>query len=110
MAFSLQSLDEELTNVAGAYGPPRGKTLLAFLDGAPCGAVAYRRLSDDVCEMKRMFVSGRVHGRGLGRMLCDAIVAQARTDGFVLMRLDTARAFTEAIGLYRSRGFKDCLA
>jgi GNAT superfamily N-acetyltransferase len=106
--FGHQSLDQELQALAKVYGPPRGRLLLAFRDGEPCGCVAYRRLSDTVCEMKRMFVPARFHGSGLGRRLCQAIIAEAAADGFSLMRLDTAAAFAEALGLYRSVGFEDC--
>jgi GNAT superfamily N-acetyltransferase len=107
-AFSHQSLDRELGALEAAYSPPRGKALLAFHDGAACGCVAYRRLSDTVCEMKRMFVPGRFHGRGVGRRLCEAAMSEAAADGFSVMKLDTAKAFAEAIGLYRSVGFTEC--
>lgn len=106
--FGYQALDRELEGLSSAYGPPRGKALLAVQEGQVWGAVAYRRLSGSVCEMKRMFVPARFHGKGLGRRLCQAIVDQARADGFSTMRLDTAKDFVEALGLYRSIGFADC--
>ena len=108
LAFDHQSLDRELETLDAAYSPPTGKALLAFHDGAVCGCVAYRRLSDSVCEMKRMFVPARAHGRGLGRRLCEAAMSEAAADGFTTMKLDTAKAFVEAIGLYRSVGFAEC--
>ena len=36
-----------------------------------------------------------------------AAIAQARTDGFEHMRLDTLRLFTESIALYRTLGFRE---
>jgi GNAT superfamily N-acetyltransferase len=108
MAFSYQSLDRELEMLSAAYGPPRGKTLLADVGGEIRGAVAYRDLGQGVCEMKRMFVPGRFHGQGLGRALCQALIAQAKADGFIQMRLDTGKLFAEAIGLYLSVGFERC--
>ena len=108
MAFSYQSLDSELERLPAAYGPPKGKTLLAEVGGEVRGAVAYRDLGQGVCEMKRMYVPGRFNGQGLGRALCQSLIAQAKTDGFSLMRLDTGNAFAEAIGLYKSVGFADC--
>ena len=108
LAFSHQSLDRELDSLETAYGPPNGKALLAFHDGAVCGCVAYRRLSDTVCEMKRMFVPARFHGLGVGRRLCKAAMSEAAADGFTSMKLDTVKAFSEAIGLYRSVGFAEC--
>ncbi|MBB4188309.1 GNAT family N-acetyltransferase [Sinorhizobium terangae] len=107
-AFGHQSLDAELMNLPAVYGPPNGKTLLATIGNQIHGACAYRRLSDGICEMKRLFVPARSQGHGIGRRLGDAIMAAASADGYMLMRLDTANRLTEAIALYKSLGFRDC--
>ena len=107
-AFSHQSLDSELEALSVCYGPPNGKTLLARRDGQICGCGAYRRLSDGICEMKRLYVPERFRGQGTGRRLCQAINASARDAGFRLMRLDTGNFLTEAIGMYQSIGFRVC--
>ncbi len=65
-AFSHQSLYTELQALPQSYGPPNGKTLLAVGDGQICGCCAYRKLSDDICEMKRLFVPERFQGKGTG--------------------------------------------
>jgi ribosomal protein S18 acetylase RimI-like enzyme len=106
--FSQQSLDSELADLSAYYVAPNGKALLAKENGQSCGAGAYRRLSDRICEMKRVFVPDRFRGRGTGRQLCEALIAAARLEGFELMRLDTASLLKEAIGLYRSMGFRGC--
>lgn len=108
LAFSYQALDRELESLACAYGSPNGRTLLAEGEGQIQGCVAYRRLSDGVCEMKRLFVRGQFHGEGLGRRLCAAIIEKARSDGFSIMRLDTGHLFHEAKALYRTSGFVEC--
>ena len=107
-AFSHQSLESELESLSASYGPPNGKTLLAQREGQICGGVAYRRLSDDICEMKRLFVPDRFRGQGTGRRLCEAIVESAKHAGFRLMRLDTGTLLAEAIGMYQSIGFRVC--
>lgn len=105
---SHQGLEEELKAVPTVYGPPEGKTLLAVHDGEVCGGVAYRDLHDGSCEMKRLFVPERSQGHGLGRLLCEALVAQAYEDGFRLLRLDTGYLNTEASRMYESMGFRSC--
>lgn len=110
MAFSHQSLDRELEALSTTYGPPNGRTLIA-LDGAEIvGGVAYRVLSPDMCEMKRMYVARAAGRKGIGRALCAALLDLAAANSFRRMVLDTTRDMTEAIGLYRSFGFADCEA
>ena len=65
-----------------------------------------RDLGDGICEMKRMFVYTRLHGRGIGRALADRVVAEAKAAGYGRMRLDTSIGQAEAIGLYKSAGFQ----
>lgn len=103
-----QRMPEELASLPEAYGPPNGKTVLAWHDGTATGCVSYRRLSDDVCEMKRLFVPERLQGRGTGRQLCERLMAEAQQDGFSVMVLDTGRLQDEATALYTSLGFEEC--
>ena len=106
--FGYQALDQELRELATAYGSPNGITLLVRTDDQICGGGAFRRLPDGTCEMKRLYVSERFKGRGIGRRLAEALVDAARADGFKLMRLDTGNLLTEAIAMYRKLGFRDC--
>ena len=108
LAFSHQSLDRELEDLAERYGSPAGRTFLARRDGEIAGGGAYRRRTDEFCEMKRLFVPDRFRGQGVGRKLCNALVASARDDGFKLMRLDTASQMSEALALYAAIGFRPC--
>jgi GNAT superfamily N-acetyltransferase len=103
-----QSLSSELENLSTIYGSPNGRAFVAVHESEVRGCGAYRRLADGTCEMKRVFVSGRFQGAGLGRRLCGALIASAREDGFRLMRLDTGNLMKEATTMYRSFGFKEC--
>lgn len=103
-----QSLSGELSSLSTVYGAPNGRAFLAVAGDEFRGCGAYRRLGDGACEMKRVFVPERFRVTGLGRALCDALIAAARRDGFRSMRLDTGRLLTEAIVMYRSLGFREC--
>jgi ribosomal protein S18 acetylase RimI-like enzyme len=107
--FSHQSLDRELEKLALSYGPPKGKSFLSFRDDTVTGGVAYRGLNDDICEMKRLYVRPQFHGARIASRLCNELIDDARRSGFSLMRLDTANRFHEAIALYRSIGFAECV-
>lgn len=106
MAFGHQGLDAELLHLTDIYGPPNGRMLVAEDALEILGGVALKRVDDETCEMKRLFVRSAANGRGLGRKLCLALMQAAVRDGYSRMRLDTTRDMVEAINLYKSFGFR----
>ena len=87
------------------YGRPYGRLLLAQWHGQILGMVAMRRIDDDVCEMKRMFVRSIFRGEGIGRKLLLRLIQEARAAGYVWLRLDTLPNMRPAIKMYRAFGF-----
>jgi len=104
--LSFQNFDNELANLPGEYSLPSGAILLAYYEGSAAGCVAMRRLAEDVCEMKRLYVRPAFRGKKIGKALSVAIIDEARKRGYSRMRLDTVPSMKEAIQLYRSLGFK----
>jgi GNAT superfamily N-acetyltransferase len=87
--------------------PPGGVFLLARVDGEPAGIGGVRFLDTEIAEVKSMFVSPAFRGLGLGRRILTELDRIATEHGCRAVRLDSSAYLTEAIGLYRSAGYRE---
>lgn len=110
LGFSLcfQNFDEELASLPGYYSPPRGRLLLVYYERELAGCVALHALGTGICEMKRLYLRPQFRGKGLGRVLAEHIIGEARQIGYQKMRLDTVEpVMKDAVALYRRLGFEE---
>jgi GNAT superfamily N-acetyltransferase len=110
LGFSLcfQNFDQELAGLPGDYAPPGGRLLLAEFDNQLAGCVALHKFDGDSCEMKRLYLRPKFRGKGLGRILAEAIIGEARQIGYLRMRLDTVGpVMKDAVAMYRKLGFRE---
>ena len=108
ISLCFQDFEGELASLPGNYQPPSGRLLLAFVDQKLAGCVALRQLGESICEMKRLYLKPEFRGKGLGRVLAEKIIHEAREIGYQRMRLDTLPGkMDRAIELYRLLGFKE---
>jgi putative acetyltransferase len=106
-----QNIEAELAGLPGEYAAPGGHLLLAYVDGALAGCGALRAIADvdyaNACEMKRLYVRPAFRRFGLGRILAQALLDEARRIGYSAMLLDTLDDMEAARELYASLGFED---
>ncbi|MDU8912733.1 GNAT family N-acetyltransferase [Aestuariicoccus sp. MJ-SS9] len=88
------------------HAPPSGSVKLARLDGAAVGCGMLHRLEPGTAEIKRVYVRDAARGRGAGRALMQALIAQCRDMGFRRILMDTGKPLTTATALYLSMGFR----
>jgi GNAT superfamily N-acetyltransferase len=105
--LGFQDFENELATLPGQYAAPTGRLLLASADGLVAGCVALRPLSGDACEMKRLFVRPAFRASGVGRMLAERVIAEARSIGYRRMCLDTLPSMGRAQQLYDALGFRE---
>ena len=99
-ARSITADDEELR-------PPAGLLLVVSLGTDPIGCGALKFHDNEAAELKRMWVAESARGLGVGRRLLAELEHHAATHGASAVRLETNKALTEAISLYRSAGYAD---
>jgi ribosomal protein S18 acetylase RimI-like enzyme len=105
--LGFQNFEEEMATFPNVYSPPCGNLLLAVHIDEIAGCVALRKLENDLCEMKRLYVRSRYRGLKIGRELAQAIIASGRDAGYRAMRLDTVSSMKEAVRLYHSLEFTE---
>jgi putative acetyltransferase len=108
VSLCFQGFERELAALPGDYARSRGRLILARVAGEPAGCIALRPLGRDDAEMKRLYVRPAYRGMGIGRVLAECIVDEARGLGYRFLRLDTLPAMGEAQRLYAALGFADC--
>ncbi|MDF2679640.1 MAG: acetyltransferase [Brevibacillus sp.] len=105
--LSFQDFETECMALPGKYGAPDGALLVAIVDGRTAGCIALRKITEGICEMKRLYVRDPYRGFRIGKSLIATIIETATELGYEYMRLDTLSTMTKAQELYGSVGFYD---
>ena len=103
--LSLQNYDEEVRHLEQKYGMPGGRLYLALWNGEPAGCIGLRRMDEENCEMKRLYVRPQYRDKHIGGKLVRQVIDDARAIGYSHMLLDTFSFLDSAIRMYRALGF-----
>jgi putative acetyltransferase len=69
------------------------------------GTFALYAMSDQVAEIRKMYLHPTLRGQGIGKQLLNFIEEQAKEIGFARLELETATAMQAARALYEKNGF-----
>ena len=105
-APTFDGFEEELAGLPGWYAPPAGRLSLATQDGLPAGCAALKGHSPVEAELKRLYVRPAFRGHGIGGLLVQTLVAEARQIGYRKIVLDTHITMKAAQAIYEANGFK----
>ena len=107
ISLAFQHFDEELKTVHQMYGAPEGLLLLVYDLNIPIACAAFRKIEDDTCEVKRMYVKPTYRRHQIGDQLMNILISSAKSVGYKCMRLDTLNTMIPAIALYKKHGFNE---
>lgn len=103
--LAIQHYDDEIKHLEEKYGYPWGRLYLAYCGTEVAGCIGLKKIDDQNCEMKRLYVRPRFRGQKLGEQLAAKIINDAREIGYSHMLLDTLPFLDKAIHMYEKFGF-----
>lgn len=97
--------DDDVYAIEKAYLNNQGEFLIGEWDGVFVAMGAFRRISPECAEIKRMRVHPDYQGRGFGQLILTELEARARLMGYTTLHLDTSVVQIAAQKLYEKNGF-----
>ncbi|MBM6803656.1 GNAT family N-acetyltransferase [Mediterraneibacter glycyrrhizinilyticus] len=70
------------------------------------GTAALKKLNSGQCELKSLYLLEQYHKRGLGRLLLNTAIQEAKRNGYGEIYLDTLSSSKRAVHLYEKAGFE----
>lgn len=75
-------------------------------NGAVAGTVAIRREDETTAELKAMYLSPDLRGKGYGYKMLEVAVGYCKDSGYERIVLDSISSYKSALHLYEKYGFK----
>ncbi len=85
--------------------PPMGILYIIIIEGKVGGMGAIKKLSDNVGELKSMYIRPLYRGRGYGKKTVSKLLEIGKDLGVNIFRLDTSKFMVTAQHIYRLAGF-----
>ncbi len=100
------SFDKELNDLAGFY--KGGALLVGYEDENPIACIAIKKMDDDICEAKRLFIKPEFRGKGYARIMLNSMLDKAEALGFDEVTFTTNPSVMQiGYGLYKRMGFEE---
>ncbi|EXG87034.1 acetyltransferase, N-acetylglutamate synthase [Clostridium sp. ASBs410] len=103
--LKIQNYDSELDHLADKYARPNGRLYIAKVEDEAVGCIGLRKIDDENCEMKRLYVKPAFRGHQIANKLVELIINDAKEIGYKSILLDTLPFLEGAIRLYKKLGF-----
>lgn len=80
--------------------------IVVYIDETPAACGAFKELTEDTVEIKRMFTNPEFRKRGLGSSIVKELENWAKELGYQKAVLETSKDLTNAISVYEKSGFQ----
>ena len=77
---------------------------VVYLGNIAIGCIAYRKKSDGIGEVKRLYIRSEYRGKGISKKLLDVVKSYAKEQGCHTLFLDTRITLEPAVTIYRNFG------
>ena len=96
----------DMDDIRRTYFDDDGIFLVMIDEEQLIGTGAIRKIDNEICELKRLWLLFEYHGKGLGYRMIRELFAFAREKGYQKIRLETDRDYqNRAFELYKRLGF-----
>jgi putative acetyltransferase len=96
----------DIDDLQQTYFDNGGIFLIMTDDDQIIGTGAIRKIDEEICELKRLWLLVEYHGKGLGYRMMQELFAFAHTKNYQRMRLETDRSHqNRAFDFYKRLGF-----
>jgi GNAT superfamily N-acetyltransferase len=107
LSFDVDAMVASDMSDAEKFHPPYGRFYIVQEQEAFAAVGCLKRLDELVGEVQRMYVRPAFRGAGIGRLIVDRLISDARQIGYRKLRLESLKFLAGAHALYRSVGFAE---
>ena len=108
--LQFQDFENELNRLPDKYALDDGRLYIAYVNDEVAGCIGLRRFDANRCELKRLYIRPAFRHLGLGVLLSQKVITDARQIGYDKILLDTLSSMTPAMNLYKKLGFQEISA
>lgn len=107
LGMTQQQDEADLMAIEEIYLRAGGEFLLGLMDNRVIAMGGFKRMSDDIAELRRMRIARDLQGQGCGTLLLHELERRAYQSGIRTLCLDTARRRPLTLEFYRKHGYQE---
>ena len=100
--------DETTNHLHKVFRAEKSGYFVLEINGEVCGGAGFfptKDLPSKTCELVKMYLLPTVRGKGIGKLLLEKCIHEAKENGFKKMYLESMPELVNAIAMYKRNGF-----